>query len=313
MGYDVLTSGYVSLDHIIKVLTPVKKGCTSIVANADHNRIQYGGCSVNIAAALSTLGINTLPLIRVGEDFEQSGFKRFLEEKGIATKDIQVIPKESTSACYLLQDCKNDHYTIYYPGAMDGKYASDYSDKLFQGVKLGVITVASVEDNQKFLKKCNAYKIPVAFGMKDDFDAFPKDFLTELLEKSKYIFMNEIEEQILKDLYKMNQITDIFQMGDAQFIITTHGEQGSICYEKESKGIKQFEAGICRVEKVVDTTGSGDAYMSGFLYGMLRKRSLQECCRFGAALASFVIQKEGCCTNLPTLEALTERMRQQEN
>ena len=77
MTYDVLTSGYVSLDHIIKVLTPVKKGCTSIIANADHNRIQYGGCSVNIAAALSMLGINTLPLIRVGEDFEQSGFKCF--------------------------------------------------------------------------------------------------------------------------------------------------------------------------------------------------------------------------------------------
>ena len=49
MKIDVLTSGYVSMDHIIKINTPAKVGFTSIVSNRSNTEIFYGGCSVNIA------------------------------------------------------------------------------------------------------------------------------------------------------------------------------------------------------------------------------------------------------------------------
>ena len=49
--YDVLTSGYVSMDHIIKIAEPARVGFTSIVTNADNTKINYGGCGVNIASA----------------------------------------------------------------------------------------------------------------------------------------------------------------------------------------------------------------------------------------------------------------------
>ena len=82
MKVDVLTSGYVSMDHIIKIATPAKVG-----------------------------------------DYESNGFKKFLEEGNVPQDGITQIAEEATSVCYLLQDNNNDHITIFYPGAMDGRYA----------------------------------------------------------------------------------------------------------------------------------------------------------------------------------------------
>ena len=49
--------------------------------------------------------------------------KKFLEEGNVPQDGITQIAEEATSVCYLLQDNNNDHITIFYPGAMDGRYA----------------------------------------------------------------------------------------------------------------------------------------------------------------------------------------------
>lgn len=316
--FDVITSGYVSMDHIIRIATPARIGMTSLVTNKGNIKVYPGGCSVNIAYALCRLGMRALPFIRVGDDYETNGLKDFLEKGKVPLDGIKVIEGEATSTCYLLQDANNDHITVFYPGAMDGKYASRYSasddcgelDYLFEGVKLGVITVASRQDNELFFRKCREKNIPVAFGMKADFDAFPKDFLKEILLYSKIIFTNEAEKTMLEQLFDLHDITDLFEMGNAQRIVTTLGKKGSICYEKTGNEIKTSKIEAYLVERPMDATGSGDAYIAGFLYGYLNGKESEECARLGSALSYFVVQKEGCCTNIPTQEQLLRQSNQ---
>ena len=143
MKYDVLTSGYVSMDHIIKIASPLQVGYTSLVTNADNTKIHYGGCGVNIAVALSRLGKKGMPILRVGEDWETNGFKKFLEDAGVPLEGTKVLKDETTSTCYLLQDNNGDHVTVFYPGSMDKKYAGSIPDEFFEETRLGVITVAS--------------------------------------------------------------------------------------------------------------------------------------------------------------------------
>lgn len=304
---DVLTSGYVSMDHIIKIASPAKVGFTSLVTNKSNARIFYGGCSVNISYALSKLGMVSLPVLRVGGDWEENGFRAFLEEGGVPLDGITVLPEEATSVCYLLQDNNNDHITVFYPGAMDGKYAAPMNEELFQGTRLGVITVAPEKDNREFFSKCRENNVPVVFGMKDDFDAFPEEFLKELLTGSKIIFTNEVEREIIEKIYGFFDITELFGIGEADIIVTTLGKDGSICYIREENGIRQERIGICPVEQVVDATGSGDAYMAGFMYGYLNGYKPEQCCKLGGTLSSFVLQAEGCCTNVPDKEALLKK------
>lgn len=310
MKYDVLTSGYVSMDRIIRIATPARIGYTSLVTNADNTKIQYGGCSVNIAAALCRLGRRAMPVLRVGEDWEEIGFKHFLEEAGVPLEATTVLPGEATSTCYLLQDNNNDHITIYYPGSMDKKYATPIPAEYFKDAGYGVVTVASEPDNRYFVERCKEAGVPIVFGMKDDFDAFPEPFLRELLQESKIIFTNEVERAIIEDLFGCETIETLFDIGKVEILVTTLGKEGSICYERTENGVRQHRIGICKVENVVDATGSGDAYISGFLYGYLQGRDVETCCKLGTALASFVIQAVGCCTNIPPAEELEKKAAQ---
>ena len=305
--FEVLISGYVSMDHIIKIASPAAVGCTSLVTNKNNAKIYYGGCSVNIAYGLNRLGIRTLPVVRAGGDYEANGFKHFLESGNVPLDGIRIVEDEATSVCYLLQDNKNDHITIFYPGAMDGKYAGPMDGSLFEGAKLGVITVASRADNQAFYEQCCANGVPVVFGMKDDFDAFPEKFLKTLLTESKIIFTNEVEREMIEKIYGFHDITELFEIGKADIIVTTMGKDGSICYERTRDSIRTQKIGICEAQTIVDATGSGDAYMTGFLYGYLRGMESVECCKLGSVLSWFVLQAEGCCTNLPTEEQLLKK------
>ncbi len=304
MKYDVLTSGYVSMDRIIKISSPARVGYTSLVTNADNTQIQYGGCGVNVAVALCKLGHVAMPVLRVGDDWERIGFKQFLEDAGVPLDATSVLEGEATSTCYLIQDSNNDHITIYYPGSMDKKYAAPVSDEFYANAKYGVITVASRADNEYFIDQCQKFNVPVVFGMKDDFDAFPEAFLKRLLQESSIIFTNEVERAIIEKLLNLNSIEDLFSIGKVKVLVTTLGKDGSVCYERTENGVVEHRIGICKVENVVDATGSGDAYISGFMHGYLQGREVRECCKLGTTLASFVIQAVGCCTNIPSADVL---------
>ncbi len=306
---DVITSGYVSMDHIIRINTPAKIGFTSLVSNKTSSKIYYGGCSVNIAYSLCKLGVKTAPILRVGSDYEEIGLKKFLVENNVPTCAIDVIDDEVTSTCYLIQDNNNDHITIFYDGAMNGKYSHELEDELFEKLKLGVMTVASETDNREFLKKCKKFDIPLVFGMKDDFNAFPLEFLKEVLLYSKIIFTNETEREVIEKCLGLNDIKDLFDIGNMDIIITTMGKDGSVYMQKTDTGIKEGQIGIFEVDNVVDATGSGDAYMSGFIYGYLKNMDIESCCRLGGTLASFVLVEEGCLTNIPTEAEFLERFK----
>ena len=187
---------------------------------------------------------------------------------------------------------------------MDKKYAAPVSDEFYANTKYGVMTVASRADNEYFLDQCQKFNVPVVFGMKDDFDAFPEEFLKRVLQESSIIFTNEVERAIIEKLFGLNSIQDLFSIGKVNVLVTTLGKDGSVCYERTADGVKEHRIGICKVENVVDATGTGDAYISGFMHGYLQGREVRECCKLGTTLASFVIQAVGCCTNIPSAEAL---------
>lgn len=310
MIYDVIASGYVSMDRVIKIGSPAKVGFTSIVKNKDNARINYGGCSTNICYLLAKLNKKALPMIRLGElDTKELGFYDYLKDAGVCMDAVELVKDEATSNCYLLLDEEKNHITIFYPGAQDGKYSKPMDKEFFEQSKYAVITVGAYEDNVEFFNKCRETKTPLIFGMKSDFEAFPVDFLKEILLYSEIIFTNEVEREEIEKLYSLNSITDLFDKGNARVIITTLGKKGSMYYEKTDEGIKTGTIGAAEENPVVDTTGSGDAYIAGFIYGLLENMSIEQCCNRGSVLSSFIIEKMGCITNAPTLEQYNERYK----
>lgn len=302
MRYDIVTSGYISMDRIIKVENPIKVGYTSIISNYDNAKIFYGGCPINISYLIAKMGLRALPIMRVGDDGDTLGFINYLDSVNVKLEAVKVIKNESSSNCYIVSDNENNHTTIFYPGAMDSKYSGEMYDEFFKNSKLGVLTVGSYMDNLEFYNKCKKYNLPIVFGTKLDFDAFPKNFLFEILLNSKIIFSNEAESEDIKAIADINEISDIFKIGQAVVIITTLGEKGSVYYEKTTEGFEYGEIKPCKPKAVLDATGAGDAYMAGFLYGYLNNKSINESCLMGSVMSSFILESVGCTTNAPTNE-----------
>ncbi len=307
MGYDIVTSGYISMDRIIKVERPLCPGYTSIISNSDNTRVYYGGCPINISYLLGKMGVKALPIIRVGEDRDTDEFIKYLRVADVMLDAVDVIKDEASSNCYIVSDRDNNHVTIFYPGAMDSKYSREMNDKFFRDSKLGVLTVGSYKDNIEFFIKCKKHNLPIVFGTKLDYDAFPKDFLREVLINSKIIFSNESEAEDIKSVLNVSNITDLFNIGAAEVIVTTLGEKGSIYYEKNYTGFQSEQIKPFRIEEVVDATGAGDAYIAGFLYGYLNNKSVRESCFMGSVMSSFIIERVGCTTNAPKPEEFFSR------
>ena len=305
---DVLTSGYVSMDHIVKISSPARVGFTSLISNDTCATTYFGGCHVNIAYALCRLGASAMPVLRVGRDWEQNGFRAFLEEAHVPLDATSVVEDDITSLSYLVEDNEGEHITLFYPGSMDAKWHRPLPDELFEGVRYGVVTVASLPDNEDFFEKCLAHDVPVVFGMKSDSDAFPRPFLERLLHKSSVIFTNECERKSIEKDFGLGSITDLLAMDGPRVVVTTYGGRGSEFWHLQDDG--QLESAcvpVCHCTQVVDTAGGGDAYMAGFLYGILGQLPLVECCRMGSTLSSFILEKEGCCTGAPDLKTFMSR------
>ena len=112
------------------------------------------------------------------------------------------------------------------------------------------------------------------------------------------IAFTEAEVDIL--FANADEITSLFQTADfnaaveavrgrASIAVVTRGEKGSVVVAGDQ--IHQIEA--VPVEKVVDTTGAGDQYAAGFLFGLAKGLSLPHCGRLGSLCASEVIEHYG--------------------
>ena len=311
MRYDVITSGYVSLDRIIKITSPLGVGFTSLVENSDNAKIYYGGCSINIAYHLARLGLRTLPIVRVGRDFEESGFRDFLQHGNVCLDAVELVAEDLTPNCYLLEDPQGQHITVFYPGAQSKKYFRPMKRELFENARLAVMTVGSSLDNLEFFRRCREAKVAMVFGMKADFNAFPEGVLNEALLYSSIIFTNESEREEIERRLGVRSLTELLETGNPRIIVTTRGTRGSVYYERTGGELVSKEISAARCRRKVDTTGSGDGYMSGFLYGYVKGHDTESCCRLGSTIASFIIESMGCCTSAPDEEELLRRFNEE--
>lgn len=97
---------------------------------------------------------------------------------------------------------------------------------------------------------------------------------------------DEINELVQSD--NLDTTLEAIRDYDCLFAIT-RSEKGSVIVRGDEKVVQAATP----VKKLVDTTGAGDAYCAGFLYGWVTDESLQECARLGTACATTVIQQIG--------------------
>lgn len=305
---DVLVVGYAGVDRILRVDRPAACGQTAYVTNDDNHTVHYGGNGSNVAACLGRLGQHVVPLMRVGSDWQALGYQQMLLDYGVDLCAVEVVQEQTTSICHLIEDSEGNHLTMTYPGAMDARYAGREMDgSLFARANYALLTVATRPDVEQFLAKARQYGVPLVFGVRVDEESFPPELFRQALMQSEIIFMNEVERAFIERTLGLGPVTSLLERGNAKTVVVTLGERGSAVYERTPDGIAVSRIPAARCSGVVDATGAGDAYIAGFLYGVLTGKPFPVCAVYGGVASSFVIEKVGCTDGAPTEQMLLAR------
>lgn len=130
----------------------------------------------------------------------------------------------------------------------------------------------------------------VALSLSDPFcvDRHRADFLKLVENHVDILFANEDE---IKSLYQDDDFDSALDKvaSNVEIAAVTRGANGAVIISKGEKYVISAEA----VSNVVDTTGAGDQFAAGFLYGFTEGRDLESCGKLGAIAAAEVISHIG--------------------
>jgi sugar/nucleoside kinase (ribokinase family) len=129
-----------------------------------------------------------------------------------------------------------------------------------------------------------------------------KEKFSNALKMCDILFCNRYEASSVLRYTSADSLSEV----NAKMLICTKGQDGSELYVNgEMTKIPAVAAANC-----IDATGAGDAYRAGFYAGKYNKYSDTDAAVIGAATASFIVERTGALSNIPTMDMVMERARQ---
>jgi fructokinase len=273
-----------------------KEEFESLKSTIKIEKIEAGGSVANTMAGISYLGGNPSFIGKINSDEFGKIYKKSLEkinvnflysenEENLSTgaSIIFITPDSERTMCTYLgissqlskEDINEDHIKDYEIIFLEGYlWDKGTSEEMFKHV----------------INLAKKHNIRIAMSLSDIFcvTRHREDFF-KLLKNDLSILIgneNEINELIQKNnlLDSMNELKNINKL-----IIITRSENGSIAILNNE--IINCES--TKVEKVLDLTGAGDLFASGFFKEYLDKSNIKKCLQTGSQLAAKIIQKIG--------------------
>lgn len=300
---DLLATGYPSLDHILPVSHSPAVGETALVNGiVDEAAATFGGCGANVAVGLRRLGFQTGVAMVIGDDAPGLRYHDYLIGQGVDCCNLITLPGQKTSRSYLFRNGEGEYQNFFFPGAADA-WQGDLQLHGLDAVRRGLVTVGAKAYNIQFALLLAERGIPLAWQLKPDIAAYPREALEYFVRVSQIIFCNQFEAGYLCRLLGLADLRAVFERG-VEVVIMTLGRQGARVMTPDY--VCDIPAVAAQVE---DTTGAGDAFTAGFLAGYLKQYPLPTCGRLAAVMASFALERIGCQTNLPDWQSLCARYK----
>jgi adenosine kinase len=257
-----------------------------------------GGTAGNVSYSLGLLATSHILFTVAGKDFEQ--YQNEFNKLGIDLSNVKIDKNEYTSTGFAMTDKNDNQIWGYFYGASEG-------------IKdLNLETVAKIDDlvligpsgasgSMSFVNQCVALGIPYMFDPGFILTQVSDEDLALGVKNAKIIIGNDYEITLIKE-----RVKDWQEFFLKKTVIRTLGKKGALI---DDKG-KIYEIEAIKPEKVVDPTGAGDAWRSGFLAGLEKGFDLQTCGQMGSVASVYAIEHYGTQEHTYTKDEFTERYRQ---
>ena len=270
--------------------TALQSEISKEVAGLPHS-LSLGGSADNTIRAMARLGSEVGFIGKVGHDNTGDRFEQALRNLGIEGKIFR--GDNPSGKCISLVSPDGERTMLTYLGAAAEMHAEDISPAIFEGYDCLYIEGYLVQEHSLIE---TAIRTAKECGLQVAIDLASFNVVEENLEflrgiVAKYIdivFANEDEARVFSgEEEPINALQYISEMCD--LVIVKIGTKGALIKHKG----EVIHIGIMAAAKRVDTTGAGDFYAAGFMYGLCEGLSLRQCGTIGAITAGKVIEVVG--------------------
>jgi ribokinase len=300
----VIGMGAINIDYLCQVKEIIIDGETVI----ERIKATPGGSAANTIYGLARLGISTRFIGAIGDDEDGKACLRDFEAVSVDTSQVQIKRGEKTGYTLCLSDKLGKRSIYVSPGA--NSLLDSRNVNLNYLNQAEIIHLSSFVDDTQFniqldlLKKLsNSTKVSFAPGMLYAVKGIKA--LSPLLQRTHILFINKEEMERLTEKDFKAGARECLDLS-CQIVVVTLGEGSGLesgavlsSYICDRNGEYEIEARFGHREAPSETTGAGDAFAAGFLFGFLSRKSIEECGRLGDKMAHFAMSKIGAREGLP--------------
>lgn len=250
-----------------------------------------GGSAGNTIRALGCLGIATSFIGKIGDDSYGQFYKKAMEKEGVESQ-LLIHPNLPTGVANAFISPGGQRTFATFLGAGATLVAEDLDIKMFQNGRYFYIEGYLVQ-NHDLMKRAISLAKEAGLLICLDLASYnivheDKDFFIKIIaEDIDILFANKDEARAITGLEPEEALEVLAK--ECQIAIVKVGKRGAFI----AKGEERVHVDAIWVNEVVDTTGAGDSFAAGFLYGLVTQKSLRRCGEIGSLLAGYVIQYLG--------------------
>jgi len=322
MDIEVAGLGALNIDHIYQVERILDDG----EAVVSESKSSPGGSAANTIYGLARLGVNTGFIGVLGDDAEGKILVQDFQKVGVDTSQIKVKPDAKTGSVLCLSD-KLGRRSLYVSPEANNLLTIDDLNLTYIN-RASLLHLSSFADDGQFrilLELINGLDLStrISFAPGALYANKGLKVLDPILDRTYVLFINrdEIKQLTGKDVIAGTETC--LEQGCHIVVVTlgkgTKLELGkgvgyrtvtAVGYIRDARNEYIIEPRGQNMVAEVDTTGAGDAFATGFLYGLLKGKGLSECGLLGDIVARLSTSKIGAREGLPTRNELAQRYRE---
>jgi len=245
-----------------------------------------GGSAANTIHGLAMLGVDTGFIGSVGNDEVGEFFENDMKTAGVKTFLSHRNTTTGTAVALISPDSQRTfatHLGAALELGADDLWSEDFTNYNILYMEGYLVLNKKLVERACIIAKENSMKIALDLSSFNVVEAMHSDF-SEIIEKYiDIVFANEDEAKSFTGLAPDTALESMSSL--CEIAVIKLGSDGSIIRRGDE---------VVKIEPIpadcIDTTGAGDLYASGFLYGYASGYSLEKCGLFGSVLAGHVIE-----------------------
>ena len=286
----ILCVGLMVCDLMVKPVT--EQVLREDTSQAEMIRMQVGGDAFNVASNLAALGVETALYSAVGRDAFGDFALAYAEKLGVPAQWIQKTDRPTSVTAVLIHPDGERNFVVQ-KGASQQLREEEISDELLKAYDMIYIGSAcglpelEGESLTRLLKRA-----------KDLGRLTAMDITGEALQEkaSQLLPALALLDYFLPSSYEAMELSGEKTPEAAAAYFHRHGVPVAVIKQKR---FSAYEG------PVIDTTGAGDAFVSGFLAGISREKELSDCVRLGNGAGALCVGKVGASGTLPAFKELS--------